>query len=238
MRGALREHVSCGGSNIFMIEIKGIRKSYGKHKVLAGVDFTVEPGEIVGILGENGSGKSTLLTILAGLQRPDGGFFNIDGKDLLKNTRLRNDLVAYVPQETPLIAELTAWDNLKMWYKTDRLKKELDNGFLKMLGIDQFLKVPVNQMSGGMKKRLTIGCAINSNPKLMLLDEPTAALDLVCKEKIYNYFQQFRNQGGSLIIATHEVQEIELCDKCFIIKDGKLVPYKYDGDIPHLIGRL
>ncbi len=221
-----------------MIEIKGIRKSYGKHKVLDGVDFTVEPGEIVGILGENGSGKSTLLTILAGLQRPDGGFFNIDGKDLLKNTRLRNDLVAYVPQETPLIAELTAMDNLKMWYKTDRLKKELDNGFLKLLGIDQFLKVPVNQMSGGMKKRLTIGCAINSNPKLMLLDEPTAALDLVCKEKIYNYFQQFRNQGGSLIIATHEVQEIELCDKCFIIKDGKLVPYRYDGDIPHLIGRL
>ncbi len=221
-----------------MIEIKGIRKAYGKHKILAGVDFTVEPGEIVGILGENGSGKSTLLTILAGLQHPDAGFFNIDGKDLLKNTRLRNDLVAYVPQETPLIAELTAWDNLKMWYKTDRLKKELDNGFLKMLGIDQFLKVPVNQMSGGMKKRLTIGCAINSNPKLMLLDEPTAALDLVCKEKIYNYFQQFRNQGGSLIIATHEVQEIELCDKCFIIKDGKLVPYKYDGDIPHLIGRL
>ena len=221
-----------------MIEIKNIKKSYGKHNVLAGVDFIVEPGEIVGILGENGSGKSTLLTILAGLQHPDAGFFNIDGKDLLKNTRLRNDLVAYVPQETPLIVELTAWDNLKMWYKTDRLKKELDNGFLKMLGIDQFLKVPVNQMSGGMKKRLTIGCAINSNPKLMLLDEPTAALDLVCKEKIYNYFQQFRNQGGSLIIATHEVQEIELCDKCFIIKDGKLVPYKYDGDIPHLIGRL
>ena len=221
-----------------MIEIKGIRKSYGKHSVLAGVDFTVEPGEIVGILGENGSGKSTLLTILAGLQHPDAGFYNIDGKDLLKNTKLRNDLVAYVPQETPLIAELTAWDNLKMWYKTDRLKKELDNGFLKMLGIDQFLKVPVNQMSGGMKKRLTIGCAINSNPKLMLLDEPTAALDLVCKEKIYNYFQQLRNQGGSLIIATHEVQEIELCDKCFIIKDGKLVPYRYDGDIPHLIGRL
>ena len=93
-------------------------------------------------------------------------------------------------------------------------------------------------MSGGMKKRLTIGCAINSNPKLMLLDEPTAALDLVCKERIYTYFEQFKRQGGSLIIATHEVQEIELCDKCFILKEGKLVPYMYDGDIPHLIGRL
>lgn len=221
-----------------MIEIKNVKKKYGKHTVLSGVDFTVEPGEIVGILGENGSGKSTLLTILAGLQKPNSGFFNIDGKDLLKNTKLRNELVAYVPQETPLIIELTAWDNLRMWYKPDRLKKELQDGFLAMLGIDQFIKVPVNQMSGGMKKRLTIGCAINSRPKLMLLDEPTAALDLVCKERIYTYFEQFKRQGGSLIIATHEVQEIELCDKCFILKEGKLVPYKYDGDIPHLIGRL
>ena len=221
-----------------MIEIKNVKKKYGKHTVLSGVDFTVEPGEIEGILGENGSGKSTLLTILAGLQKPNSGFFNIDGKDLLKNTKLRNDLVAYVPQETPLITELTAWDNLRMWYKPDKLKKELQDGFLAMLGIDQFIKVPVNQMSGGMKKRLTIGCAINSNPKLMLLDEPTAALDLVCKERIYTYFEQFKRQGGSLIIATHEVQEIELCDKCFILKEGKLVPYKYDGDIPHLIGRL
>ncbi len=221
-----------------MIEIKNIKKKYKRHHVLNGVNFTVEPGEIVGILGENGSGKSTLLTTLAGLQKPDSGFFNIDGKDLLKNTRLRNDLVSYVPQETPLITELTAWDNLRMWYPADKLKKELEGGFLAMLGIDQFIKVPVNQMSGGMKKRLTIGCAINSNPKLLLLDEPTAALDLVCKERIYTYFEQFKRQGGSLIIATHEVQEIELCDKCFILKQGVLEPYKYDGDIPHLIGRL
>ena len=106
-----------------MIEIKNIAKRYGKHQVLAGIDFTVDPGEIVGILGENGSGKSTLLTILAGLQKCDSGFFNIDGKDLLRNTKLRNDSVAYVPQETPLITELTAWDNLRMWYSSDKLKK-------------------------------------------------------------------------------------------------------------------
>ncbi|WP_028241885.1 heme ABC exporter ATP-binding protein CcmA [Pseudobutyrivibrio ruminis] len=221
-----------------MIEIKNIHKHYGKHKVLNGVDFTVEPGEIVGILGANGSGKSTLLTILAGLQNCDAGFFNIDGKDLLKDSKLRNQLVAYVPQEMPLITELTAWDNLRMWYSADSLKKELNSGVLKLLGIDQFSKVPVSQMSGGMKKRLCIGCAMNSNPKLMLLDEPTAALDLVCKEKIYSYFEQYKSKGGSMIIATHEVQEIELCDRCYIIKDGVLGNYKYDGDIPHLIGRL
>ena len=221
-----------------MIEIKGIKKKYRKHRVLENVNLEIEQGNIVGILGENGSGKSTLLTILAGLQRPDSGFFNIDGRDLLKNGKLRNELVAYVPQESPLISELTAWDNLRMWYKPDRLKKELSDGFLAMLGIDQFIKVPVNQMSGGMKKRLTIGCAINSDPKILLLDEPTAALDLVCKERIYTYFEQFKRQGGTLILATHEVQEIELCDQCYILKNGQFSSYKYDGDIPHLIGRL
>ena len=221
-----------------MTEIKNIHKSYGKKQVLAGVDFTVEPGEIVGILGANGSGKSTLLTILAGLQKCDAGFFYMDGKNLLKDTKLRNQLVAYVPQEMPLITELTAWDNLKMWYNTDRLKRELDSGVLKLLGIDQFINVPVHQMSGGMKKRLCVACAMNTSPKLMLLDEPTGSLDLVCKEKIYNYLERYKNEDGSVIIATHEVQEIELCDKCYILKDGRLVDYKYDGDIPHLIGRL
>ncbi len=221
-----------------MVEIKNITKKYGKHKVLEGIDMQIEPGNIVGIIGENGSGKSTLLSILAGLQSPNSGFFNIDGRDLLKNSGLRNELVAYVPQESPLISELTAWDNLRMWYRTDRLKRELKDGFLAMLGIDQFLKVPVNEMSGGMKKRLTIGCAINSNPRILLLDEPTAALDLVCKERIYTYFEQFKRQGGMLILATHEVQEIELCDQCYILKNGRFSSYKYDGDIPHLIGRL
>ena len=221
-----------------MTEIKNIHKSYGKKQVLAGVDFTVEPGEIVGILGANGSGKSTLLTILAGLQKCDAGFFNMEGKNLLKDTKLRNQLVAYLPQEMPLITELTAWDNLRMWYSADRLKRELDSGVLKLLGIDQFIKVPVHQMSGGMKKRLCLACAMNTSPKLMLLDEPTGSLDLVCKEKIYNYLERYKNEDGSVIIATHEVQEIELCDKCYILKDGKLVDYKYDGDIPHLIGRL
>ena len=221
-----------------MTEIKNIHKSYGKKQVLAGVDFTVEPGESVGILGANGSGKSTLLTILAGLQKCDAGFFYMDGKNLLKDTKLRNQLVAYVPQEMPLITELTAWDNLKMWYNTDRLKRELDSGVLKLLGIDQFINVPVHQMSGGMKKRLCVACAMNTSPKLMLLDEPTGSLDLVCKEKIYNYLERYKNEDGSVIIATHEVQEIELCDKCYILKDGRLVDYKYDGDIPHLIGRL
>ena len=221
-----------------MFEIENIKKNYGKHQVLKQISFNVQPGEMVGILGANGSGKSTLLSILAGLQRPNGGFFSIDGKDLLKNADLRNSTVAYVPQENPLIDELNARDNLRMWYTAKDMKKSLDSGMLKLLGINDFLKVPVSKMSGGMKKRLTIGCAINSNPKLMLLDEPTAALDLVCRSDIYDYFTEYKHQGGALIIATHELQEIELCDKCFILKDGVLKPYIYDGETAGLLEQM
>ena len=108
-----------------MIELKNINKSYGKHQVLKNLNLSVDEGRIVGILGENGSGKSTLLSILAGLQQPNSGYFTIDGKDLLKNSKLRNELVAYVPQENPLIQELTALDNLRMWYDKEALKKEI-----------------------------------------------------------------------------------------------------------------
>ena len=134
--------------------------------------------------------------------------------------------------------ELSAWDNLRMWYSASDLKSQLSDGMLKMLGIDEFIKVPVKKMSGGMKKRLSIGCAINSNPKILLLDEPTAALDLVCKQKIYDYLNYFKNQGGTILLATHEVQEIELCDDLYFIKGGSLHPFEYDGNTEKLLSEF
>lgn len=221
-----------------MIELSGIQKAYRRLKVLEDVSLTVKPGSCVGILGGNGSGKSTLLSILAGVQKADGGSFLYQGRDLLQDGALRREVLGYVPQEDPLIEELNAWDNLRMWYDGRLLRKELSDGVLAMLGIDGFLKVPVNKMSGGMKKRLSIGCAVAGNPKILLLDEPSAALDLVCKVRIYNYFEQFRAAGGTLLIATHDLQELELCDECRILKKGRLTDYKYDGNIYHLVGKL
>ena len=93
-------------------------------------------------------------------------------------------------------------------------------------------------MSGGMKKRLSIGCAVVGKPKILLLDEPSAALDLICKEQIYNYFDLFTKDGGILLIATHDIQELELCNKCYILKNGSLISYEYDGNIHHLVGCL
>lgn len=221
-----------------MIEIKQIQKKYKKKAVLTDINLDVQEGSCVGILGGNGSGKSTLLSILAGVQKADNGSFLWGGADLFKNEKIREEILGYVPQGNPLMEELTAWDNLRLWYEKDELKKELDGGVLDMLGIPDFLKVPVRKMSGGMKKRLSIGCSVANHPKLLLLDEPSAALDLICKERIGNYLKDFKAQGGSIILATHDVQEIELCDVWYILKNGMLEPYLYDGNVYHLVGKL
>ena len=204
------------------IEIVGIEKSYRHNTVLRDLNLSAQSGNCIGILGGNGCGKSTLLSVLAGVQQADKGTFLCDGENLFTNTKLKESVLGYVPQGNPLIEELSAWDNLRMWYDRKTLKKELSDGVLNMLGINSFLKTPVYKMSGGMKKRLSIGCAVVGKPKILLLDEPSAALDLICKEQIYNYFDLFTKDGGILLIATHDIQELELCNKCYILKNGSL----------------
>lgn len=221
-----------------MIDIRNISKSYGKKSVLKDFSAEIDEGEIIGILGENGSGKSTLLSILYGIVSADRGNFLFGDENLFEKNKLRQKIVGYVPQGTPLIEELSAWDNLCLWYKKEDLQKSLNDGFLKTLGINEFLKLPVKKMSGGMKKRLSIGCALFNNPKILLLDEPTASLDILCKQTIYDYFREFKKSGGTIIIATHEIQEIELTDRCFIIKDGAAVEYKYSGDVDELSKKI
>lgn len=220
------------------LELVNIRKSYGKKKILSEINLTAESGKCIGILGSNGCGKSTLFSILAGVTKADGGSFLCDGENLLKNTKKKASTVAYVPQGTPLFEELNAYDNLLLWYPAEKIENELQNGILGMLGIDAFLKTPVCKMSGGMKKRLAIGCSVAHNPSILLLDEPSAALDLVCKERILNYLKNFKSNGGIILIATHDVQEIEMCDEIFIIKNGILQKYEYDGNIHRLVGKL
>ena len=219
-------------------EIKNIKKCYGRKETLTGVDFSVKKSRCIGILGKNGSGKSTLLSTLAGVQKCDAGEFSADGENLFKNPKKLSELVGYVPQGTPLLEELSAKDNLLLWYDRKTLEKELSDGVLKMLGIDEFIKVPVKKMSGGMKKRLSIACSIAKKPSLLLLDEPCAALDLVCKQSIYSYLKSFKENGGSLILATHDEGELPLCDEIYILKDGSLIKYDYDGNTERLVEML
>lgn len=220
------------------VQISHVQKKYRKKCVLKDINLKATGGTCIGILGCNGSGKSTLLSILAGVLRRDEGSFLCDGKDLFQDQKLRSQLVGYVPQGTPLIEELSARDNLLLWYSPQQMEQELENGVLKMLGIDEFLKVPVNKMSGGMKKRLSIGCSVANRPPILLLDEPTAALDLICKESIAEYLRRYKRSGGLLLLTTHDVLELELCDAWYIIRDGVLEPYQYDGNLRNLIESL
>lgn len=220
------------------MNITAIKKSYKSKVILQDITLEVSPCQCIGILGTNGSGKSTLLSILAGVLKADSGKLIYDGKDLIKCTRLRNKIIGYVPQSTPLLEELTAKDNLSLWYSQKEMNYQLTNGVLGMLGIDAFLKTPVYKMSGGMKKRLAIGCAVAHNPKVLLLDEPSASLDLVCKERIHNYLLDFKKNGGIILIATHDTQEFDLCDSLYILKNGILNPFEYDGNVHKLVGIL
>ena len=220
------------------IKIEHIAKRFGRKSVLTDVCLEAREGSCIGILGCNGSGKSTFLSILAGVTRCSGGEFFCNGEPLLSQPKKRAELVGYVPQGTPLMEELTARDNLLLWYSRQEMNASLENGVLHLLGIGEFLHIPVSKMSGGMKKRLSIGCAMAKHPPILLLDEPTAALDLACKERIFRWLQQYKAQGGILLLTTHDAMELQLCDSWYILKEGVLQPFAYTGDIRELVDSL
>lgn len=220
------------------ISIQNNRKKYRSSQILSGVDISAEEGTMTCILGKNGCGKSTLLSILAGVVRADSGSFLYEqgSEPKIDLFRRRNDasrLIGYVPQSTPLLEELSALDNLRLWYTggKDVLRQELEDGVLKDLDIDRFLHKNVRTLSGGMKKRLSIGCALAHHPRILLLDEPGAALDLLAKEQIVTWLKKFCSQGGIVLLASHELGEIENCSRAYILKDGtaSLIDHRIDG---------
>lgn len=216
------------------MEIRHLSKAYrhGRRTILKDLSVTAQDGECIGVLGSNGCGKSTFLSLLAGVLKPDHGELLYHGTPYTTNRKL-STLCGYVPQENPLIEELDAYDNLRLWYCDSKLElqQELQNGILAMLEIPQFLHVKVHRMSGGMKKRLSIGCAMAEDPPILLLDEPGAALDLPCKAQIAAYLQQCKEKGKIIWIATHELQEMKICDRLIVLQDGVLKPIAYQDGI-------
>lgn len=200
-----------------------IVSAYGKKQVLTGVDIAAGAGQCVGIVGANGCGKSTLLNILAGLRKADGGAVYFDGQQAAgrKGGRLFRAYAGYVPQESSLIPELSVMDNLRLWYReAGALKQGLENGFLHELGIHEMCRLKAGRLSGGMKKRVSIGCALAGNPPILILDEPDAALDLPGKADIRRYLTMYKKQGGTIILATHEETDLNLCDRVFALSGG------------------
>ncbi len=218
--------------------IENIHKKYGRKEVLRGTSFRIVSGQCMGIVGANGSGKTTLLKILSGVLRPDEGRFLWQNADLLRSPSLRARTVAYVPQGPPLIEELSARDNLRLWYTPQALEQSLDGGVLRRLGVHEFLRTPASRLSGGMRKRLSIGCALANDPSVLLLDEPSSALDLVAKQHILRFFDDFRKNGGLLVLVSHDPWELEMCDDWRMLRGGVLTPYSFNGERDALIREL
>lgn len=197
-----------------MFSVSSINKRYGKNQVLSDVSFEAAPGKCIALLGINGSGKSTLLSILSGNLKADSGSYGFD----------TDATAALLPQDNPLLPELTALDNIRLWNPGNR-KKVLDEhnmDICRNLGVDTFLHKRVSKLSGGMKKRLSLAITMMSDPDLLLLDEPLASLDLLCKNGILHYLKTYTTGGGSVVIATHETSALDICDQIYILKNGHL----------------
>ena len=204
-----------------MIEVKNISKRY-RNTVLDDISFTAEKGQCIGIIGANGCGKTTLLSIMAGVNKAQSGkiYYN---NELADRKSVFKKYIAYVPQENPLIDELTTKDNLLLWLGSNRkIKDGFENGVLKDLGIDEFLNKLVNELSGGMKRRLSIGISLSNNAPIMLLDEPGSALDIYGKQEVNSYISNYVKNGGTVVMSTHDRDEIDLCTKLYKIEDGIL----------------
>lgn len=189
--------------------VSDLQKKYGKSQILAGVNLTIESGECVGILGRNGSGKTTLLSILAGVERADGGSCDFGGNE-----------IGYVPQINPLLENLSVKDNLWLFCK-DRANRDR---VIETYELQGMLRKKVAILSGGMKRRLAIACAMSNQPKLLIMDEPTAALDREYKAMIHEEMKQYCEQGGMIVLVTHEKEEMDMCDRCYLLEDGVLRP--------------
>lgn len=220
----------------YIIEVSNLSKSYGKKKVLSSISLQACQGECIGILGANGCGKSTLLAILSGCLKADTGTISYLGKKIEKKQDFHLS-VGYVPQENPLFLSLTVLDNLRYFYADSviPLKEDLENGIPHIFGLTSCKKTKVKHLSGGMKRRLAIACALACHPPILILDEPGASLDFVCKEDIKNYLSFYRKHGGTVILTSHEQSEIELCSHLFLLKNGSLSPLDANTITPAIL---
>lgn len=203
-----------------MLEVKSLSKSYGKKKVLENFNLFASEGEVIGLVGENGAGKSTLLKILATLLKEDSGQVLLNDRDYKKHYRSLRKYIAYVPQELALWEDLTVMENMKFFEnlsKTRRSKEELKS-ILEAVQLKQDDK-RVNQLSGGMKRKLNLAVSLINEPKLLLLDEPTAGIDLKSRIEIGDFLKNLAQEQKVLIIYTsHDMNEIEqICDRVVII---------------------
>ncbi len=210
-----------------LLQINNIKKYYKKIKAVDDITFTVNKGDIIGLVGDNGAGKSTTLSMLSTLIKPDSGEILYKEQDIVKYPKSIRKELGYVPQEISLYTSLTALDNLKFWGKAQGLQKSVLKERIEIvseiIGLKERLKDEVTNFSGGMKRRLNIGVALVHNPQLVIMDEPTVGIDTQSRKNILNTIKKLNDSGTTIIYTSHYFEEIEeLCNRICILKDGKI----------------
>ena len=202
-----------------MIEVTQIRKSYEKKKVQSDITFQVKPGECVAIAGKNGCGKSTLMQIMAGILKPDGGELCYFGKKAAYKSSTFRRFCGYVPQENPLMEELTVQDNLKLWGGSHNANtKELVAQFQ----LEDLLQTEVSKLSGGMKQRVAIARAYAAEPEVLLMDEPFGALDAQTRTQLQTeLLETWQREKKTCFFITHDVEEAIILAQTVIIMSAR-----------------
>ncbi|MCC5910961.1 MAG: ABC transporter ATP-binding protein [Clostridiaceae bacterium] len=216
------------GDGMKVLEAKDICYSYKEHEVLKEVNFHINKGEIVGLLGSNGAGKSTLLSICATLLKPSKG-------NITYNT---TDKIGFVPQEIALYDNMTAKENLEFFSKLYGLKskeiKEKIEKVANMVEISLRDKKKVKQLSGGMQRRVNIAIALLNNPEILIMDEPTVGIDIQSRKYILNVMKTLNREGVSILYSSHYTDEIySLCSRLLILREGIIVANKVKEDLTY-----
>ncbi len=210
-----------------LLQIDHLAKAYGPVRAVQDISFSVRPGEIYGLLGPNGAGKTTTISMISGLLVPDGGSISIAGRPLAADPQAAKRLMGVVPQELALYEELSAAENLEFWGRLAGLDTKTARArtaeILAALTLSDRARDPVKTFSGGMKRRVNLGCALLHRPKLILLDEPTVGIDPQARLNILEFVRSLRADGVGVLYTTHYLEEAEsLCDRIGIVDHGRM----------------
>jgi ABC-2 type transport system ATP-binding protein len=205
-----------------VVSIRDLRKVYGSYSAVDGVSFDVYPGEIFGLLGPNGAGKTTTFECLEGLRKPDQGVMDVLGIDPVRETRKLYNLIGVQLQTSGLPPNMTVSEVMKFICAYHRISPRFD--LLERLGLEEKMADQYSQLSVGQQRRLSLALAIAHSPPLILLDEPTAGLDVGSRVTLHAIMQELKEEGITILLATHDMAEAEkMADRVAILLRGSIV---------------
>lgn len=208
-----------------MIEIQDIYKFYGSVEALKGVSLSVEKGELFGLIGPDGAGKSTLFRILTTLLKPDSGTASVCGLDCVRDYKEVRKRVGYMPGRFSLYPDLSVEENMQFFASIfgTTLKENYDLVAPIYSQIEPFKKRKAGKLSGGMKQKLALSCALIHKPEVLFLDEPTTGVDVVSRVEFWDMLSSLREQGITILVSTPYMDEAQRCGRVALIHEGNLL---------------